>query len=95
MKQPGVHFSIVEAGALSMKFILQKSNPLQKIGSGNPDILETGRSEGGVSAVQTINSSASYALRTTKVFILVSQPVTCKDEYLDTHVSSPTPPPPS
>ena len=47
--EAGVHFKIVEAGGLSMKSILQKSNPLQKIGCGNPDCLpcKQGRGEGG------------------------------------------------
>ena len=37
--EAGVHFRIVETGGLSMKSILQKSIPLQKIGCGNPDCL--------------------------------------------------------
>ena len=35
----GVHFKIVETGGLSMRAILQKSNPLQNIGCENADCL--------------------------------------------------------
>ena len=45
----GVHFKIVETGGLSMRAILQKSNPLQNIGCENADCLpcKEGRGVGG------------------------------------------------
>ena len=46
--EAGVHFKIVETGGLSMKSILQKSNPLQTLGCENPDCLPWG--EGGLKA---------------------------------------------
>ena len=35
----GVHFKIIETGGLSMRAILQKSNPLQNIGRDEADCL--------------------------------------------------------
>ena len=45
----GVHFKIVETGGLSMKSILQKSNPLKNVGCDEADCLpcKPGRGEGG------------------------------------------------
>ena len=45
----GVHFKIVETGGLSMKSILQKSNPLKNVGCDEADYLpcKPGRGEGG------------------------------------------------
>ena len=45
--EAGVHFKIVETGGLSMRSILQKSNPLQTIGCDNTDCLpcKPGRGE--------------------------------------------------
>ena len=45
----GIHFKIVETGGLSMRAILQKSNPLQNISCENADCLpcKEGRGVGG------------------------------------------------
>ena len=45
----GVHFKIVETGGISMRSILQRSNPLQTIGCDNGDCLpcKMGRGAGG------------------------------------------------
>ena len=47
--EAGIHFKIVETGGLSMRSVLQKSNPLQTIGCENTDCLpcKQGRGEGG------------------------------------------------
>ena len=35
--EAGIHFKIVETGGLSLKSLLQKSNPLETAGCGSPD----------------------------------------------------------
>ena len=47
--EAGVHFKIVETGGISMKAILQKSNPLQTVGCSEADCLpcKQGMGEGG------------------------------------------------
>ena len=47
--EAGVHFRIIETGGISVKSILQKSNPMETAGCDNDDCLpcETGRGEGG------------------------------------------------
>ena len=47
--EAGIHFKIVETGGLSLRSVLQKSNPLQTIGCENTDCLpcKQGRGEGG------------------------------------------------
>ena len=47
--EAGVHFKIVETGGLSLKTVLQKSNPLETAGCSSPTCLpcKPGRGEGG------------------------------------------------
>ena len=47
--EAGVHFKIIETGGLSMRSVLQRSNPLETAGCDSPDCLpcEHGRGEGG------------------------------------------------
>ena len=47
--EAGIHFKIVETGGLSIRSVLQKSNPLQTIGCDSDDCLPCahGRGEGG------------------------------------------------
>ena len=47
--EAGVHFNIIETGGLSMKRVLQRSNPLETPGCESPDCLpcQNGRGEGG------------------------------------------------
>ena len=46
--EAGVHFKIIETGGLSMRSVLQRSNPLQTAGCDSPECLpcEHGRGEG-------------------------------------------------
>ena len=47
--EAGVHFKIIETGGLSLKSVLQKSNPLETVGCDSTDCLpcKQGRGEGG------------------------------------------------
>ena len=47
--EAGIHFKIIETGGISMRSILQKSNPLKSIGCDNADCLpcKEGRGTGG------------------------------------------------
>ena len=72
--EAGGNFKIVETGGLSMKSILQKSNPMKTVGREHPDCLpcKQGMGEGVIvkTVVLIMKWIASCVHKTGKVYIL-------------------------
>ena len=76
--EAGVHFKVIETGGLSLRSVLQRSNPLETKGCESPDCLpcKHGRGEGGNCRACGVNYEleANYAQMVPKVFILENHP---------------------
>ena len=60
--EAGVHFKILETGGISMKSVLQKSNPLRTAGCDNLDCLPCNNKRGEGETVMAVGSTMSWSV---------------------------------
>ena len=62
--EAGVHFKIIETGGLSLRSVIQRSNPLETAGCDSPDCLPCKPGRGatlrGVGSIMKLNVSCAH-----------------------------------